>query len=174
MRKSLLSATLLLGAITLTLIVNAQTDRFAFAITDLQSTGSGWNALRKLDLKSGEFSTVLLNGTDANITAYDVNTRKPWQSLPDSRFGNYMNTPFSTGVAAMAYDKKNNRLYFTPMFIDQLRYIDLASMKVYYVTGEAFTQKGNMHNDEGKIITRMVIAPDGYGYAISNDGNSFI
>jgi len=31
-----------------------------------------------------------------------------------------------------------------------------------------------MHNDEGKIITRMVIAPDGYGYAISNDANTFI
>lgn len=44
---------------------------------------------------------------------------------------------------------------------------------MYYVTG-AFTQMGNMHNDEAKIITRMVIAPDGNGYAISNDGNTFI
>jgi len=47
-------------------------------------------------------------------------------------------------------------------------------MKVYYVSDQPFTQMGSMHNDEGKIITRMVIAPDGYGYAISNDGNSFI
>lgn len=174
MRKSLLSATLLLGTITLTSIINAQTDRFAFAITDLQSTGSGWNALRKLDLKSGEFSTVLLNGVDANITAYDVNSRRPWQALPDSRFGNFMQTPFSTGVAAMAYDKRNNRLYFTPMFIDQLRYIDLKSMKVFYVTDQSFTKLGSMHNDEGKIITRMTINPDGTGYAVSNDGNTFI
>jgi hypothetical protein len=37
-----------------------------------------------------------------------------------------------------------------------------------------FTTAGNMHNDEAKIITRMAIAPDGYGYAISNDGNTFI
>lgn len=174
MRKNLLSATLLFGTITLTSITNAQTDRFAFAVTDLQSTGSGWNALRKLDLKSGEFSTVLLNGADANITAYDVNTRRPWQALPDSRFGNYMNTPFSTGVAAMAYDKKNNRLYFTPMFIDQLRYVDLKSMKVFYVTDQSFTKLGSMHNDEGKIITRMTINPDGTGYAVSNDANTFI
>ena len=174
MRKNLLSATLLFGTITLTSITNAQTDRFAFAVTDLQSTGSGWNALRKLDLKSGEFSTVLLNGADANITAYDVNTRRPWQALPDSRFGNIMNTPFSTGVAAMAYDKKNNRLYFTPMFIDQLRYVDLKSMKVFYVTDQSFTKLGSMHNDEGKIITRMTINPDGTGYAVSNDANTFI
>jgi hypothetical protein len=31
-----------------------------------------------------------------------------------------------------------------------------------------------MHNDEAKIITRMVIGPDGYGYAISNDATLLI
>jgi hypothetical protein len=47
-------------------------------------------------------------------------------------------------------------------------------MKMYCVTDKAFTNLGTMHNDEGKIVTRMVIAPDGYGYAITNDGNTFI
>jgi hypothetical protein len=60
------------------------------------------------------------------------------------------------------------------MFVDQLRYIDLRTMKVFYVNDQPFTKLGSMHNDEGKIITRMAIAPDGYGYAISNDGNTFI
>ena len=106
MRKSLLFVPLLLGTITLTSITYAQTDRFAFAITDLQSTGSGWNALRKLDLKSGEFTSVLLNGSDATMPAYDVSTRKAWKAMPDVKFGDYMQAPFSTGVAAMAYDKK--------------------------------------------------------------------
>ena len=174
MRKNLLSATLLLVTITISSFLQAQTDRFAFAITDLQSTGSGWNALRKLDLKTGEFTQVLLNGSDATITAYDVSTRKAWKEIPDVKFGNFMQAPFATGVAATAYDKKNNRLYFTPMFIDQLRYVDLKSMKVYYVTDQAFTRLGSMHNDEGKIITRMTINPDGTGYAVSNDGNTFI
>lgn len=174
MRRNLLSASLLLGTFGLTLFTSAQTDRFAFAITDLEQTGSGWNALRKLDLKTGEFTQVLLNGSDATTTAYDVSTRKAWKEIPDVKFGNYMQAPFATGVAAMAYDKKNNRLYFTPMFIDQLRYIDLKTMKVYYVTDQAFTKHGSMHNDEGKIITRMTINPDGTGYAISNDGNNFI
>lgn len=31
-----------------------------------------------------------------------------------------------------------------------------------------------MHGDEGKIVTRMVIAPDGQGYAVTNDGKTFI
>jgi hypothetical protein len=174
MRKNLLSAALLLGTIGLSTFIQAQNDRFAFAITDLQQTGSGWNALRKLDLKSGEFTQVLLNGSDANVAAYDVNTRKAWKEIPDVKYGNFMQAPFSTGVAAMAYDKKNNRLYFTPMFIDQLRYIDLKSMKVFYVTDQAFTKLGSMHNDEAKVITRMVINPDGTGYAVSNDANTFI
>src|SRR6188508_3022965 len=174
MRKNLLSSALLLGALSISSFIYAQNDRFAFAITDLQSTGSGWNALRKLDLKSGEFTTVLLNGSDASLPAYDVSTRKTWKALPDLKFGDYMQAPFSTGVAAMAYDKKNNRLYFTPMFIDQLRYVDLKTMKVFYVTDQPFTKFGSMHNDEGKVITRMVINPDGTGYAVSNDANTFI
>jgi hypothetical protein len=174
MRKNLLSSALLLGTLIFSSITYSQNDRFAFAITDLQQTGCGWNALRKLDLKSGEFTSVLLNGSDATLTAYDVNTRKAWKEIPDVKFGNFMQAPFSTGVAAMAYDKKNNRLYFTPMFIDQLRYVDLKSMKVFYVTDQAFTKLGSMHNDEGKVISRMVINPDGTGYAVSNDANTFI
>ncbi|HEU5164530.1 MAG TPA: hypothetical protein VFU29_03275, partial [Chitinophagaceae bacterium] len=174
MRKNILSSALLLGTLSVALITYSQNDRFAFAITDLQSTGSGWNALRKLDLKSGEFTQVLLNGSDAAMPVYDVSTRKAWKMVPDVNFGNYLQAPFSTGVAAMAYDKKNNRLYFTPMFIDQLRYVDLKTMKVFYVTDQAFTKLGSMHNDEGKVISRMVINPDGTGYAVSNDANTFI
>src|SRR4030095_13452984 len=174
MRKNLLSSALLLGTLSFSLTTYSQNDRFAFAITDLQQTGSGWNALRKLDLKTGEFTSVLLNGSDATVTAYDVITRKAWKEIPDLKFGNFMPAPFSTGVAAMAYDKRNNRLYFTPMFIDQLRYVDLKSMKVFYVTDQPFTKLGSMHNDEGKVITRMVINPDGTGYAVSNDANTFI
>jgi hypothetical protein len=81
--------------------------------------------------------------------------------------------PFSTGVAAAAFDRQHNRLYFSPMFVDQLRYIDLATMKVYSIP-QPFTGAGTMHNDEAKVVTRMVIAPDGTGYAISNDGKAFV
>jgi hypothetical protein len=174
MRKNLRFASILLGTICATTISFAQNDRFAFAITDLQQTGSGWNALRKLDLSTGSFSQVLLNGTDFGTTILDANTRKPFSNVLDARFGNSLQAPFTTGVAAMAYDKKNNRIYFTPMFVDQLRYLDLKTNKIFYVTDQPFTKFGHMHNDEGKIITRMVIAPDGNGYAITNDANTFI
>ncbi|MFN2440215.1 MAG: T9SS type A sorting domain-containing protein [Chitinophagaceae bacterium] len=174
MRRALPFVFLFAIAFSFCVITNAQNDRFAYAITDLTKEGSGWNALRKLDLKTGEYSDILLNGADAKTAVYHAVSRKIMVQQADARFGTLLQAPFSTGVAAAAYDRKNNRLYFTPMFIDQLRYIDLKTMKVYYVADEAFTKFGDMHNDQAKCITRMVIAPDGNGYAISNDGNTVI
>ena len=173
MRRALPLA-LLVSSFVCTSAVQAQNDRFAYAITDVSKEGAGWNALRRLDLQSGQYSDVLLNGTSESFTVFDASSKKQLAQQADARYGKMFHSPFTTGVAAAAYDKKNNRIYFTPMFVDQLRYIDLKTMKVYYVTDQAFTGLGNMHNDEGKIITRMVIAPDGNGYAISNDGNTFI
>ena len=83
--------------------------------------------------------------------------------------------PFATNSAALAYDKKHERLYYTPMGINQLRYIDLKSKtpKVYYFEDEAFgTVKGQW--DAPNQITRMVIASDGNGYALTNDANHLI
>ena len=83
--------------------------------------------------------------------------------------------PFATNSAAMAYDKKHDRLYYTPMGINQLRYIDLKAKtpKVYYFEEEAFgVVKG--YWDGPAQITRMVIASDGNGYALSNDANHLV
>ena len=81
--------------------------------------------------------------------------------------------PFATNSAAMAYDKKHERLYYTPMGINQLRYIDLKSNKIYYFENEPFgVVKGP--GDGPNQITRMVIASDGNGYALTNDANHLI
>ncbi len=81
--------------------------------------------------------------------------------------------PFATNSAAMAYDKKHERLYYTPMGINQLRYIDLNSGKVYYFEDESFGKVSGM-GDAPNQITRMVIASDGNGYALTNDGRNLI
>ncbi|TMI62808.1 MAG: T9SS type A sorting domain-containing protein [Bacteroidetes bacterium] len=83
--------------------------------------------------------------------------------------------PFATNSAAMAYDKKHERLYYTPMGINQLRYIDLRSKTpaVFYFEDEAFGTVSNF-GDAQNQITRMVIASDGNGYALTNDGNHLI
>lgn len=81
--------------------------------------------------------------------------------------------PFSTNSAAMAYDKKHERLYYTPMSIAQLRYIDLKSGKIFYFENEDFgvVKSGG---DIGNQITRMTFASDGNGYALTNDANHLI
>jgi hypothetical protein len=121
------------------------------------------------------YSGVLLEGNDTRVVAYDATSRKPVATpMSDTRVGLWANAPFGTGVAAMAYDRRNDRLYYTPMFIDQLRYIDLKTMKVYYVTELAFTGKPEKTSDQGNIVTRMVIASDGNGYAMTNDATQLI
>lgn len=174
MRRVLPSAFFSAAMVISFFAAEAQNDRFAYAITDITKDGAGWNALRRIDLQTGAYSEILLNGTDPSLAAYDATSKKQLQLQPDAKWGNLLQTPFSTGVAAAAYDKRHNRLYYTPMFVDQLRYIDLRNMKVYHVSEGAFSGMGNMHNDEAKIITRMVIMPDGNGYAINNDGTSLV
>ena len=150
-------------------------DRFAYAITDVNKEGANWSFLRKVDLRTGAFSEVVLNGNDASTLAYDDATKKQLlEPLKDARFGTTANAAFGTGVAAIALDKRNNRLYYTPMFIDQLRYIDLKTMKVYFVTGSEFTGIKTKATDQSNIVTRMAIGDDGKGYALTNDANHLL
>ena len=171
MRKSLLFSSFFMGSLLLTTLAQSQSDRFAYAITDIQKDGANWSYLRKLDLQNGQFTDVLLNGTELKQVAYDAVTKKVLTSFATEANRGYNTQPaFGSGVAAMAFDKKNNRLWYTPMFIDQLRYIDLRTMRVYYVNSQGFTGMAKKSADQGNIITRMTIADDGNGYAMTNDG----
>ena len=175
MRKNLLFAFVFTATILLTNIAQSQSDRFAYAVTDVQQDGANWSFLRKLDLQTGEYSKVLLNGNDVSLRAYDANSKQQLTTqLKDAQYGNLVNAAFGTGVAAMAYDRKNNRLYYTPMFVDQLRYIDIKTMKVFFVADHSFTGMSKKSPDQGNIITRMVIGADGNGYAMTNDGAHFM
>jgi hypothetical protein len=171
MRKSLLTSSFLLFTI---FAVYSQSDRFAYVITDVNKEGFNWSFLRKIDLQSNTFSDVLLSGNDANQSAYDAATKKPLAQLKDERFGIIANASFGTGVAAIAFDRKNNRLYYTPMFIDQLRYIDLNSMKTFFVENSGTAALKVKANDQSNIITRMAFAADGKGYALTNDGTHLL
>ena len=128
----------------------SQPDHFAYVVTAVSKGGNQWVALRKLDTRTGAFSSILLNVLDNPHPA------------PDS------------SVAAIAYDRKANRLYYTPMNIDQLRYIDLFTMESFDVTDQFFSKAGRYDFRNAGPINRMVIAPDDYGYTITNDGTHLI
>src|SRR6187402_3367404 len=96
---------LLLLSTCYTFLANSQADQFAYAITDINKEGANWSFLRKIDLKTGAFSEVVLNGNDATPLAYDAVTKKQLlEPVKDARFGNIANAAFGTGVAAMAFD----------------------------------------------------------------------
>lgn len=174
--KRLLPLTLLFGSfLSLSSETNAQADQFMYAVTDINKEGVNWSFLRRVDLNTGQFSEVLLNGNDVSLEAYDHNTKQRLaEPLKDSRFGMVANAAFGTGVAAIAFDKKNQRIFYTPMFINQLRYIDLRTMKVYFVPTPEMDGLTIKAADQSNIITRMVLADDEQGYALTNDGRHLL
>jgi hypothetical protein len=171
MRKDLRFILLLAVASMFHPLVQGQPDHFVYAITSVQKNGTEWVALRKLNTQSAELGSILLNGTDKELSLYDAVTHKKIDHFTTDTLAN--SNPqmvFGSSVAAIAYDKNTNRLFYTPMLVDQLRYIDLSTMKVFCFTDQSFAKAGNLDFVAG-TISRMVIAPDGYGYTITNDGN---
>jgi hypothetical protein len=159
-------------------IVQAQSDRIAYAVTAINNTEKEWIALRRLDTKTGRFGSMLLNMTNKKpvikeFPGYEMAAVNagivPLRANTDNK-----GQPANTGVAAIAYDHKFNRIYYVPMNDDQLRYVDLATMDTYSVAGKTFSGAGNYVFQPADPITRLVIAPDDYGYTITNDGNHLI
>lgn len=171
--KILLSATFSLTAY----IAAAQNSDKAFAITGDGNQDHLWMNIRQVDLGTGKLSRTIFQRSKTNFVLTDVNTKatNTQQNLPSDI---YMSKEYPTGslVAAAAYDSRNNKLFFTPMRIGELRWVDLdiknETPKFYTLSSEVLNF-GNA-KDEANHITRMVIAADGNGYAMTNDGNHFI
>jgi hypothetical protein len=146
----------------------------AYAITSLEKGASKWTEVRLVNLESGEeMQSVFKSAADAEVLS--ARTGKAiLQQNTDTRKA-ALEKPFATNSAACAFDKKTNRLYYTPMGINQLRYIDLKakSPKVYYFDDEPFGVV-NGSGDVASQITRMVIGADGNGYALSNNGKHLL
>ena len=152
-----------------------QTQRTAYAITGGQKGQFNWTEVKFIDLNTGEvLQSVYENGRTLQVL--NARTGKPITTTTQkATAAENNNLPFSTYSAACAYDKKHNRLYYTPMGINQLRFIDLNGKepRFFYFEGEAFGKVANLQ-DEANHVTRMVIGYDGNGYALSNDGNHLL
>lgn len=81
--------------------------------------------------------------------------------------------PMGNVTGAVAFDAKNNRLFIAPIGLNQLRFLDLKSESALftYIDDQPF---GEIRNNAGAHITRMVIDKKGTGYALSNDGDHLI
>lgn len=158
---------LLLSLVSFSLMnANAQSKK-AYAITGDVKGSYNWVTVKEVDLSSGE----------AVRTVYDASMQFNLKSIDGQVLTSRsaFDQPTYSGVAAAALDEKNNRLYFTNMRGNELRYFDLNTNQVTVVvnTDPAFNT-GEKFQSEANVITRMVIAADGFGYALTNDGNNLI
>ena len=172
--KILLTASLIASS----LFANAQHNKTTFAITGDGNNDFVWMNIRQVDINSGEVIKTLFERSKSTFTITDVNSKITNNQRTFVEENNITSTSYPTGtlVAAAAYDKRSNKLFFTPMRKNELRWLDLGSNSE---TPEFYTmnfegKRSLDPNDEAANITRMVIGADGNGYAMSNDGNHFL
>lgn len=150
----------------------------AFAITGNANGDFQWMSIRQIDLATG---AVVKNIFEKGVTPFQMRDALTGQEMvlstvQDAKMLNSPLYPTATMVAAAAYDKKHNRLFFTPMSIGALRWVDLSSDPFhpkFYSLQSAALNPGDI-NDEANHFTRMTIGADGYGYALTNDANHLV
>lgn len=172
--KILLSTSILLTSFS----AWSQNSNSTFAITGDGNGDFAWMNIRQVDIGSGKVIREVYQRAKTHFVLRDAVTKKPVDQTINHN-GQVYHTPLyptATMVAAAAYDKKHNKLFFTPMKIGELRWLDLNDKSG---TTSFYTEKTNLLNganlmDEANHITRMDIAADGNGYALTNDGNHLI
>lgn len=156
-RKLLLSVAFIVSAFA----ASAQDANRTYAITGDGSGNFLWMNIRQVDIGTGKLEKDIFQREVTPFTLTNADSKKTVGS-----------TPTASMVAAAAFDKKHGKLFFAPMRINELRWLDVSgnANKYYSINGLG---SGDL-NDEANHITRMVINADGYGYAITNDGNHLI
>jgi hypothetical protein len=152
-----------------------QNQTTAYAITSSEKGNFNWTDVKQIDFTTGSVTRSVFDSKQTNFTVYSARTGKEIKPVTQNGVTTNASMPVASLAAACAYDQRHNRLYYAPLFMNQLRYIDLDEQepKIYYFDNEQFIPVSDINN-EANHITRMVIAADGDGYALSNDANHLI
>lgn len=148
----------------------AQQSNKTYAITGQAQGNFNWTDIREIDMNTGGITKVLFENEKVKS-----GQAKIAMITPQNHAANVTNIA-GTGIAACAYDKRTNRLYFTPMLSGDLSYYDLNSNTPKFVVNQnsLLAKPENGFLTEESHITRMTMGADGNGYAITNDGNHLI
>lgn len=170
---------LLFLSLSVAMATQAQKNSTIYEVTDPVKGGFNWTAIR--DMSKGDAATFVMDNKTAAGSIIDARLQQKKGDFSPT-LANYKDQPLFSGVAALAFDKEHNRLYYSTMFTQQLRYITLGKNQStqYYQAGaipDVIKTRGTNYTisqmEQGPVITRMTIGADGYGYGISNDGQSF-
>lgn len=161
--KFLLTASL----VSLSLCSAAQNAR-TYAITGKSNNNFLWADIKQIDMATGKVVKTLF---ESDKTPFKV------KSLDNATDKVQVANPTAFGVAACALDERHGRLYFAPMHFSDIRFLDLNKDEANFTVVKKNIvplAPGNVYQAEESQITRMVIAADGYGYALTNDANHLI
>ena len=162
--KLLLSTSFIAASLT----VSAQDAGKTFAITGDGNHDFMWMNIRQVDVTSGKIVQDVYQREKTAFVMMDADNKS--KSAVQQR-------PTETMVAAAAYDKNQNKLFFTPMRVGELRWLDLnakGTEQKYYTVTSSLLNTNEALMDEANHFTRMVIAADGNGYALTNDGSRLV
>lgn len=166
---------LIAGLLASTFLAEAQSANKGYAITGDGNRDYMWMNIRQVDLNTGQVSNTIFDRTKTNFNITDVDTKKTLNQTTVNDGTGYSASLYPTAsfVAAAAFDKRSDKLFFVPMRLGQLRWMDMNAKSdipsFYSVSIPGYVPSSNI--DEANNITRMVIASDNNGYAITNDGN---
>ncbi|MDQ6890122.1 MAG: hypothetical protein M3Z56_07590, partial [Bacteroidota bacterium] len=166
-------------------------DKRAFAITGQANQNFNWADIRVIDLQSGNLKATLFENGKSKFSFTDAETNKApeygfktralaiyTKTLSGAQSNDVIETTSpTTGMsAAVAYDKRHDKLFFSTMRTGQLVWLDVSQnngISAFYTVKQPLINNSNL-NDEALNITRMTIGADGNGYALTNDANHLI
>lgn len=168
----------------------SQNNNQAFAITGQANGNFNWTDIRGIEMSSGNAKTVLFENGKTKFSFTDAETQKAVDKIPviipvsvnQQLKGSISNvsinvlSPTSLMCAAIAYDKRHEKLFFASMHTGNLMWMDLRSrseVPSFYIIQKPLVADHNF-DDEAFNITRMTIGADGNGYALTNDGNHLV
>jgi hypothetical protein len=166
MKRTLLFSAALFAA---NIAVDAQDARKAYAVTGKKDNPFQWVDIKQVDIATGKIDRTLF---ESGITPFQMKATDKSVSS-----NTHENMPTSLGVAACALDVRTNRLFFAPMHFSDIRFLDLNKPTPEFTIisrGVIDLPRGTAYQPEENHFTRMAIAPDGYGYAITNDSRHMI
>lgn len=145
-----------------------------FIITASGSSPLMYNRFSVVDISTGKSIDNLFDGSTVNYSMRN-NGFKSYQKCEQKNNDDAAVSPLGGSVACLAFDAKSNRLFYVPLQKSELRYMDLKESDPSFTCLE--NQSLNLlhgKDDVANQITRMAIGADGFGYALSNDGEHLV
>lgn len=153
--------------ISFTIHSYSQAGSKAFAITGKAANRFVWTDIKQIDINSGKLIKTLY---ESDKTVFKTSSLDKAAARSEAN-GN----PTGFGIAACAFDARHNRLYFAPMHFSEISYIDLNKSEISFTTVKRnILPAKNKYMAEENQLSRMVMGADGFGYALTNDGNHLL